>query len=41
MLPERDKRLRKEYLYYCPECDEDMYSFECVGTCVPDGVKGV
>ena len=41
VLPERDKRLRKEYLYYCPECDEDMYSFECVETCVPDGVKGV
>ena len=23
MLQERDKRLRKEYPYYCPECDED------------------
>lgn len=28
--PERDKWLRKEYPYYCPACDEDMYSFECM-----------
>lgn len=26
---EEDKELRKEYPYYCPECDENMYSFEC------------
>ena len=25
---EVEKELRKEYLYYCPECDENMYSFE-------------
>lgn len=37
--PERDKRLRKEYPYYCPKCDEDMYSFECVEACLPDGIK--
>ena len=41
MLPERDKWLRRKYPYYCPKCDEDMYSFECVETCVPDGVEGV
>jgi NAD-dependent SIR2 family protein deacetylase len=25
---ETDKELRKEYPYYCPECDENLYSFE-------------
>ena len=27
--PEKDRGLRKEYPYYCPKCDENMYSFEC------------
>ncbi len=27
---ERDKELKKEYPYYCPECNENMYSFEAV-----------
>lgn len=27
--PEEDEVLRKEYPYYCPKCDENMYSFEC------------
>ena len=26
---ENDAELRKEYPYYCPECDQNMYSFEC------------
>lgn len=26
---ENDKDLRKEYPYFCPECDENMYNFEC------------
>lgn len=25
---ETDKYLRKEYPYYCPHCDENMYKFE-------------
>lgn len=25
---ESDKILKKEYPYYCPECDENLYSFE-------------
>ena len=25
---ETDKDLRKEYPYYCPNCDENMYTFE-------------
>jgi len=25
---EKDKELSKEYPYYCPECDENLYSFE-------------
>lgn len=29
VLPEEDEELKKEYPYYCPECDENMYSFEC------------
>ncbi len=35
--PERDKWLRKEYPYYCPKCDEDMYSFRCMELWQPDG----
>ncbi len=27
---ETDRDLKKEYPYYCPCCDENMYSFECV-----------
>ena len=27
---ERERHLRKEYPYYCPGCDENMYSFECM-----------
>ncbi len=26
---EKDAELAKEYPYYCPNCDENMYSFEC------------
>lgn len=29
--PEEDEELRNEYPYYCPECDENKYSFECEG----------
>ena len=25
---EKDEELKKEYPYYCPRCDENMYSFE-------------
>lgn len=25
---EKDSELEKEYPYYCPECDENLYSFE-------------
>jgi formamidopyrimidine-DNA glycosylase len=25
---EEDTELKKEYPYYCPECDENLYSFE-------------
>jgi hypothetical protein len=25
---EKDDELKKEYPYYCPECDENLYSFE-------------
>jgi len=25
---ETDKELSKEYPYYCPNCDENMYGFE-------------
>lgn len=28
--PQSDRRLRKEYPYYCPECGRNRYSFECV-----------
>ena len=28
--PEREAGLREEYPYYCPRCDENMYSFECM-----------
>ncbi|MDE7354454.1 MAG: hypothetical protein K2O06_15595 [Acetatifactor sp.] len=31
--PEKDDWLRKEYPYYCPDCDENMYSFECMEMC--------
>lgn len=27
---ETTKGLRKEYPYYCPHCDENMYRFETV-----------
>lgn len=27
---ERESGLREEYPYYCPRCDENMYSFECM-----------
>ncbi len=27
---ERSRELRKKYPYYCPYCDENMYSFECM-----------
>lgn len=27
---ERNRELRKEYPYYCPRCDENMYGFEAV-----------
>lgn len=30
VVPETDMELRKEYPYYCPCCDENMYSFECI-----------
>jgi formamidopyrimidine-DNA glycosylase len=26
---ETDSELKKEYSYYCPECDENLFSFEC------------
>lgn len=26
---ETNEELKKEYPYYCPECDQNMYSFEC------------
>lgn len=29
VLPEVDKGLKEEYPFYCPNCDENMYSFEC------------
>lgn len=29
VLPEEDKELKKEYPFFCPECDENVYSFEC------------
>ena len=25
---ETDPELRKEYTFYCPDCDENMYKFE-------------
>ena len=25
---EKDNELKKEYPFYCPECDENLYSFE-------------
>ena len=25
---ENDKELKKQYPYYCPECDENMFEFE-------------
>lgn len=28
---EKNRVLRKEYPYYCPNCDENMYGFEVVG----------
>lgn len=28
VIKETDKELMKEYPYYCPECEENMYSFE-------------
>lgn len=34
--PEREAGLREEYPYYCPRCDENMYSFECMETCLRD-----
>ena len=27
---ETDKELKKEYPFYCPECDENLYSFEVI-----------
>ena len=30
LKPEKDRELKKEYPYYCPVCDENMYSFEAV-----------
>lgn len=26
--PETNKDLKKEYPYYCPHCDENLYSIE-------------
>ena len=26
---EMDSELKKEYSYYCPECDENLFAFEC------------
>jgi len=28
VIEETDKTLKKEYKYYCPTCDENMYEFE-------------
>ncbi len=28
---EEDEDLKKEYPYYCPGCNENMYSFETMG----------
>ncbi|MCM1559579.1 MAG: hypothetical protein NC123_08545 [Butyrivibrio sp.] len=25
---ERDKDLKRQYPYYCPKCDENMFEFE-------------
>ena len=30
VVSETDRELRKEYPYYCPCCNENMYSSECI-----------
>lgn len=32
---EHDPQLRKIYPYYCPRCNENMYSYKCVD--IPHG----
>jgi DNA-directed RNA polymerase subunit RPC12/RpoP len=32
VLPEVSEELKKEYPYYCEECDENLYSFEVITT---------
>jgi hypothetical protein len=28
VIKETDTRLKKDYSWYCPQCDENMYNFE-------------
>ena len=34
---ETDRELKKEYPYYCPVCDENMYSYETIVVKDEDG----
>ena len=36
---ETDEYLKESYPYYCPNCDENMYGFECVNGMEEDVVR--
>ena len=38
--PEKNEKLKEEYPFYCPKCDENLYVFETEPDLVPAQKEG-